>query len=150
MLERLGTWMILRHLLTESAGIFWLWAEILILYAVCTARRGLRSGDLSGVQHLVPLLSGRIRWILAMLLIASMALLARHAFFLQWLRTNARDAAASGQDVLLPGLARLDQQHILLWSAFVVMWVFLECAIVWQGWRVYCVMRAQLRPDPAA
>lgn len=150
MIEQLGTWMILRQLLTECAGLFWIWAEVLILYAVWMAQKTIRTRDISHMRRLRLLIAGPMRWVLVTLLLASIAVLSRHYFHINWLRQNARDSAISRSEELLPALARVEQQHILLWSGFVVLWVLLECAIVWQGWRVYRTMQKQLQAYPAA
>jgi hypothetical protein len=131
-----------RNLIIESAGLFWIFAELLILLAVIAGRRYLET---------VPL-PNRFAWTRALTLravafgVIFFALCAvtygRHLLWpplAELLRTRALDSNA----IYMLSRQRT-HQHLALWGAFVTGWVVLECLIVWHGWRGYRRLRELL------
>lgn len=109
------------HLLYESIGLFWLWAEVVILFAMREARHTL--------QHASPR-----PW--------KMRLLAWHGFFgvfaaaVLW-RYYFTFSGPPWDQAIAPWYIEQTKWHLAVWSGFVLGWVVLESAIVFEGARAY-------------
>lgn len=114
------------HLLYETAGVFWLWAEVVILFAMREARATLAGGHPS---HWL----GRFSlWMAACALLLT-PLLLRHFLPgpLALVESGAESHAIAG------AYTTQVLTHLAVWSIFVVAWVLLESAIVLEGMRAY-------------
>lgn len=135
-----------RQILIESAGLFWIGAELGILFAVWVGRRRLQTGP-----PFVPRLFAPEKRALAagaaVFALLSAAILARHWMLEQPHAYLLEGLALDGAQFEQRFLDRT-REHLAVWSAFVVAWVALECAIVWQGVRGFLLLRARLLRDP--
>ena len=114
------------HLLIEAAGVFWLLAEVAILFAVREARHTL-SGQ--------PARDWRPRLALWMSIAAvPLLLLLLHAWTLtriDWLDAPITPGSAARR------LTFHVHRHLIVWSLFIIGWVALETLIVAEGLRAY-------------
>lgn len=113
-------------LLVESAGLFWIAAELVILFLVIAGRRHIDT-EPAPVQFALTraekrrALAGSIGFALVSLVVLSRYFLAREV--------EAETAAAV--------LSSRVHIHIAVWASFVTVWVVLETVIVYHGWRGY-------------
>jgi hypothetical protein len=133
-------WAEFRHeTIVESFGIFWIAAEVAILFCMGVAARILEQRPLPKRPALTPRERRRAwTWAFAVCALAAFVY-ARHAFIAP-LPVAFGSIADAGVDVVqLARNAYLSRAHIhvALWCALVVAWVALEIAIVAQGIRVY-------------
>jgi len=114
------------HLLYECAGVFWLWAEVVILFAMREGRVTLAGGNPA------PWFRRFSLWMLVFTVLF-LPLLLRH------LLPGPLALAISGAEpaAIANAYTRLVLTHLAVWSAFVVGWVVLESAIVIEGVRAY-------------
>ena len=126
-----------RHLAIESAGVFWLAAEMAILVLVLWGREHLALRPTSTTLQLSP----RIRRCAYGLGIFAIALTALIIGRFLWAATPALSEAGARQRELL---------HILLWASFVTGWVVFEALIVYHGVRGYQLLRQLLGGAPPA
>jgi len=134
----------------EMAGLFWLAAELAILFAVLVARRHLAAEPLPTRLRLIPRERRRATywvWIMAAL---TMALLSRHLFLVPLPVLLATDAFAgpNAPATLSQALHLRNGIHHILWTAFVAGWVVLECTILYHGLHVYRRLRHLFAKDP--
>jgi len=111
-----------RHLAVESAGVFWIAAELFILALVCWGREHL--GKAPTRTRLT--FSAAVRWRFRAALGVTLVLVivvARRAFVVAEPNVEA--------------IVRDELAHLALWALFVTAWVVLEAAIVYQGYRGY-------------
>lgn len=125
-----------RHLAIESAGVFWLAAEMVILLLVLWGREHLARTPTSTTLHLTP----RIRDYALGLGLLALALTALVIGRFLWAATPALSVADACQREL---------HHILLWAAFVTGWVLYEILIVYHGVRGYQRLRRLLGGAPS-
>lgn len=124
----------------EFIGLFWIAAEVAILFFVLAARRHLEERPLPPAFALHPPERGRAwLWTAGFFLIA-MAVLCRHLL--------SACSAVQPQDALLVFIRRA-RTHLAVWSGFVAVWVGLEVVIVYHGWRGYRALEALLGRRPA-
>jgi hypothetical protein len=118
-----------QYLYYELAGIFWLWAEFMILCAMAFATGALEGKDISGRK----LIFGIGFSAFTALSPLSLSLMA-HEFY-----TGRIMEAVTSEDLrfLAHTYAGALRYHLLLWSSFVALWVILETMIVWMGVRAY-------------
>ncbi len=122
----------------EAAGIFWLAAETAILFFVIAARRhlalqaplalralGVRAAVFGGSVMLLPV-----------------CLVFRHILLTPLPRALAQGGVSAEAAYALA--SQRANEHLLVWSAFILGWVVLEVLIVYQGWRVLAALRARL------
>jgi hypothetical protein len=136
---------------TEAAGLFWIFAECLILIWVRAGRKTLaKSNRVEFNVDKYKLVVGTL-----IFLIISTAILSRHFMGRPYHEQLSIILSANGSDQLqnlqTAVNARLASQrtHFALWASFVTIWVLLESAIVYNGWRGYQNLRALLRnPSP--
>jgi hypothetical protein len=127
---------ILRTAGLESAGLFWIGAELAILFAMIAARRHVEARPLPPRLELGHGEKRRARaWCFAFLVLAAIVL-GRHA-------VHALTPIPQDVSPLLIGRARV---HLAVWSGFVTAWVVLEVAIVYQGLRGYLALKALIGP----
>lgn len=120
----------------ESAGLFWIGAELAILFAVMAARRHLGARPLPPRLQLQDADKRRARmWCYGFFLLAAVVL-CRHAVYA---------IAPVPEDVakVLVGRGRV---HLAVWSVFITAWVVLEVAIVYHGLRGYLALKRLVRP----
>ncbi len=139
-----------QHLLIESAGAFWLGAELVILFFVLAGRRHLESSPRLPDFQFTPAEKRRgLAWA-GLFVVVTTAVLGRglvvpsaHAM----LETASLQESTSSLD-LLPGMfVRRAHTHQAIWSLFVTGWVVFEVLIVWHGWMGYRRLRALLPPS---
>ncbi|HUW62391.1 MAG TPA: hypothetical protein VMZ06_15405 [Candidatus Bathyarchaeia archaeon] len=127
---------ILRTAGLESAGLFWIGAELAILFMMIAARRHIQARPLPPRLELQDNEKRRARaWCFAFLVLAAIVL-GRHV-------VNALAPLPQNATALLIGRVRV---HLAVWSGFITAWVALELAIVYQGLRGYLALKALLRP----
>ena len=122
-------------LIVETAGLFWIAAELAILVLVVAGRRHIGTEPLPERFALNANEKRRVLIVLVAFVAASCILLARH-FVPHAVDT---DHAAA----VLLGRAHV---HRAVWASFVTVWVLLETLIVYHGWRGYRRLR-RLLPD---
>jgi hypothetical protein len=127
---------ILRMAGLESAGLFWISAELAILFMMIAARRHVQTRPLPPRLEFQNGEKRRaVAWGLGFFLLAALVL-GRHVAYA--LETLPHDAAP-----VLIGRARV---HMAVWSGFVTAWVCLEVAIVYQGLRGYLALKSLMEP----
>ena len=129
-------------LLVEAAGLFWILAELVILYGVAIGRRHL---DTEPLPERVTL-TARERWLAVCgflgFALVCVAVFGRHLLLPPaYACVEIPDLPAAQLTELLR--SRTDV-HLALWAGFVTVWVLLESIIVYQGWRAYRSLRARL------
>jgi hypothetical protein len=133
-----------RHLWAESAGVFWIAAEVAILFFMGVAARILEVRPLPQAISLTRTEVRRAWRAGALILVLAAFVFGRH---LLWLPLPAafEAIALSGHDVLGQArnvvLARA-HTHAALWCTLITAWMVLEIAIVIQGVRVFGRLRA--------
>jgi hypothetical protein len=143
-----------RILIIESAGLFWIFAELWIIFAVRAGRRIL--GQDGGSRFAAPTLQLQLRlrqalpWVV-LFLVFSAVLMGRH-FMKVPLDHQLEQMASSGGNRDLQeavrGYASAERTHYAIWALFVTIWVVLEACIVYNGWQGYRRLRALLAaPD---
>jgi len=111
-----------QYLLIESAGLFWIGAEMAILFAMCEARRYFSALPAKANFTFASIQFKRVLfWILPLLGLCLWVACCQY----------------------FDGENRW-QLHILTWCSFVIIWVFLECLIVWQGCAIYARLSQKL------
>ena len=112
------------HFLYESVGVFWLAAEVLILFAIREGRKQVAGESPS------PWLPRLLLWMLAFAVPASLVLARQHVL-------PALPDAGEAPAIVAAYYTLMVQQHLAVWSLFVLGWVVLEAAIVVEGMRAY-------------
>lgn len=132
-------------MLVETAGLFWIAAELAILFLVLAGCRHLETTPLAPQFNLTSRERYRLAVGAAAFVLLSAGVMARYAFPAP---IAPEDAAAV--------LSNRVHVHIAIWAAFVTTWVLLEILIVFHGWRGYRRLRRLFfpaktaRPVPAA
>ncbi len=133
-----------REIVVETFGLFWIAAEIAILFCMGVAARVF--GERPTPQHLVLTPAERRQFWLWCALLATLALLVfgRHAYLAPLPIALERIANAGDNVVSLSRAAFLDRAelHAIVWCAFIAAWVIIEIAIVAQGVRAFGRLRA--------
>jgi len=144
-----------RVLLTETAGLFWILAEICILFAVRVGRRLLDAEGLSLESIQVRFEKTRAMVWGGLFLLFSAVLFGRHLFDSP-LHRQLVQVAAGGDGVdlgrALNAHVSLMRAHYAVWASFVTLWVILEAGIVYNGWRGYrrlAELLAARQPPPS-
>lgn len=133
-----------RDLMVETAGLFWIAAELAILYLVLLARFHVEHRPGQPVPRLTPKLRRRAWAWTAGFLLLCLAVGARFYLYpLPDMLEAALRAQASPDDIAAL-YARWAYGHALIWCAFITIWVILEIAIVYQGRHVYLGLRKAL------
>ncbi|MFP4502988.1 MAG: hypothetical protein ACLFTT_18495 [Candidatus Hydrogenedentota bacterium] len=135
--------MFFRQVLIESAGLFWIGAEVAILFGVLLARR-----HLAKHAHEPHLRFTAQDWWCGGLLLAGFLVLAgvvigRHGVLVQPHHLIAQGASPAPEALAACYEAR-HREHLVVWAGFVTLWVLLEAVIVYHGWRAYRVLRRVL------
>lgn len=131
---------VLRTAGLESAGLFWIGAELAILFMIIAARRHIQTRPLPPRLQLEDGEKRRVRaWLIALFFLAAIVL-GRHLVYA---------LAPVPQDVA-PLLSGRMRAHLAIWSGFVTAWVVLEIAIVYQGFRGYLALKALIGPAESA
>ena len=144
-----------RVLLTEAAGLFWILAEICILFAVRVGRRLLDAEGLSLESMQVRFEKARAMVWGGLFLLFSAVLFGRHLFDLPLHRQLAQLVAGGTEVDLREALnahVSVMRMHYAIWASFVTVWVILEACIVYNGWRGYrrlSELLAARRPSPS-
>ncbi len=125
----------MRMLFIELCGVFWIAAEMLILFFMIEARRHVG-------RHPVP--AGPVwdafatRRAILFCMVASIFLLAVLVRPFLWvpLHIQLQDGPVSVYSAATADFLAV-QRHLAVWAGFVTVWVILEMAIVYQGYRTY-------------
>jgi len=126
--------------LAESAGLFWIFAELAILFGVRMGRSRLEQSPL---PRRIALTRGERRRALVQLTLLGVAgafILGRH-----YIGPLAFPSVEDGEPAAVA--ARFIQcihVHQALWAVFTTGWVALECAIVWHGFLGYRMLRRRI------
>lgn len=127
------------HFAYEAVGVFWLSAELAVLFAVREARLSL-SGAVP--THWVARFA---KWMIAVAV--SMALVLLNTWYIN--RGIDLDVTLTAENLAALHVFRV-QRHLAVWSCFVLAWVLLESIIVVEGLRAYrhfaMLCRHHLRP----
>lgn len=125
----------------EAVGMFWLAAELAILFFIIAARRHILARPLPRTFAFNNAEKRRAAlWACCFAALAA-AVFARHVFH----------AAAPVPPDPVPLIAHRARVHMAVWCAFVTGWVALEIAIVYNGYRGYAALKTLLAPPaPAA
>jgi len=134
-----------QQVLVETAGLFWLLAELVILFAILLGRHHLDTSAANARVQWTPRFTRRaLVW---GILFAALVLLTygRHVFLppVHELLLSA-DASPSAES-LAALLRRRSQTHLVLWGLFITGWVLIEGLIVYHGWRGYRRLREVIR-----
>ena len=141
-----------RMLAIEGAGVFWILAEVAILYFVTVGGRMLRRRPLP--QRLTLVREDRVLAAILASLSATLFLLlcVRHA--IQSPLPTALEQASYADptrigEAAYVAFAEYARVHIMIWCSFIVLWVLLEVAIVVQGIRAFRALSGLLYgPSP--
>ena len=135
-----------RVLVIELCGVFWIAAELVILFFVIEARRHLGRSPVPAKPVWDRVASLRACIFIAFMVAALSAVIARPAI---WVPLSARLQRGS-LDVNAAALHDFHAllRHLTVWAAFVTVWVVLEGAIVYQGCRAYRVFRNRIPQVP--
>lgn len=123
-----------RHqLIAETAGLFWLLAETVILAYIVYARRRLESP----ANHTA---APGWRAIAATSIGLCLLVYGRHLIItpVYALDTTLADTAYQH------AVKHRYRVHMSIWATLVLAWVILEAAIVYHGWRCYRILRTRL------
>ncbi len=129
----------MRILFIELCGVFWIVAELVILFFVIEARRHLGRSPISAVPLWDRVSTRRALLFMLFALAALGAVVLRPLFWtpLSWrIQTGPLDVSAAA---MLDFHAVL--RHLTVWAAFVTVWVILEGAMVYQGYSAYRLFR---------
>ena len=132
-----------QELLLETAGVFWIVAEVAILFCMTTARRIFATRPVPPRVSLTPEERRRaLRWGAGSIVLI-IAVFGRH-LFLSPLPEALQGVLAEGANLRertqLLYMSRV-HLHVALWCTFITGWVALEIAIVAQGVRAYRALR---------
>lgn len=132
------------HLIVESAGLFWLGAELAILYAMLIARRHVTSRpapkelSLSSAER-----TRAVMWIAAFGVLCVIVLL-RHQLLPSAQALILQSGSRYAAEEVIRVFTQRNREHLAVWASFVTGWVALEMAIVYQGCRVFQTIRTRL------
>lgn len=134
-----------RMLLIEGAGLFWILAELAILFVCVCARQRLASRPPFLDFALRPAEIRRATQWLALFVLGAVAVMGRH-----WIWPPVYTVLSEPDDSV-PPLAAIREMwlartyaHSATWSLFVLLWVTLEIAIVIEGRRAYVLLRDRI------
>ena len=133
-------------LIIELCGVFWIAAELVILFFVMEARRHLGRSPIPAKPVWDGIATRRAAIFLLLMTAALLAAVVRPALWvplsalLQQGPLDVRTTAMHDFHAVL--------RHLVLWAFFVTMWVVLEGAIVCQGYRAYRVLRSRILDGP--
>ncbi|HPO16472.1 MAG TPA: hypothetical protein PLI09_23750 [Candidatus Hydrogenedentes bacterium] len=134
----------LRWMMIEYMGVFWLVAEVIILFLAVTGRGFLvHLHSVSPSDWKPPIMKISFAGLLFFLIVLSMTY-ARH-----WFLTPVHTIRISSEsDIALIKLIFRQRyhEHMIVWAVFVTGWVLLEAMIVFQGWRGYVLLRKMIHP----
>lgn len=134
-----------RHMVIETAGLFWIAVEMMILYAVLVARRFLG-------QHPLPTGLALTRyerrrawvWSLSFAGIATL-LYARHTVLAPLSQVLEESGPHAVLSTVKAAYIRRVYEHLAVWSVFITLWVAFEMLIVYHGWRAFRLLRSRLQ-----
>ncbi len=139
-----------REILIESAGLFWILAELLILFFVIAGRDHLENRPASPTFHWSPRLTCRVAMMTVFFLALCAAVYGRDWI---WPPVHAQvvEAAEGTVDIhqVQAAFTASCRRHLTIWAIFVAVWVILEILIVYHGWRGYRKLRTLLRHTPS-
>jgi hypothetical protein len=136
-----------RMIFVECAGMFWIFAELAILFSVLIGRRYLETEPLCQSIVLTPRERRRAVLWAAGFLIAAVLVLSRHAVrdsLPAYLSYHLYAGAEPSLDLVKLLYVRDAHAHLATWAVFVTLWVLLEAAIVYHGWRGFCRLKMML------
>lgn len=127
------------ELLMEVAGVFWIAAEIAILFGMTIATRILATRPLlPGISLTSAERRQALLWA-AGLGVLVVTVFGRHAFIdpLPSAFTAIAETGINVREKIARAYAIRTHSHVAIWCLFIAAWVGLECAIVAQGIRAY-------------
>ena len=130
-----------QQVLIETAGLFWLLAELVILFAIVLGRQHLSNSPRELKVQWTPQITKRaIIWgsLFAALILITYG---RHTFLLPVYELLQSQDSSHTLETLTATLRHRNQTHLVLWSFFITAWVFLETLIVYHGWCGYRSLR---------
>ncbi|MBI4558316.1 MAG: hypothetical protein HY706_12110 [Candidatus Hydrogenedentes bacterium] len=130
-------------LLVEAAGVFWLAAELTILFLILVARRYTLSLPLPERLTLTQHEKRRAHiWCTAILAFTGL-LVARYPLLGLW-ADPAGSLMQAGLPASRPQTTVIFQSHLLVWVVLITSWLALEILIVYNGWLVFRRIRDML------
>lgn len=141
------------EMLIETAGLFWIFAELCILLGVLAGRDHLER--ISPAGHFV-WRSRLTAWAIGFGLFFVLLLFAVYGRHFYWkpvavlLEQGYETARVLEADVVVRAFRAARFRHQGLWAIFVTIWVLLEVMIVYHGWRGFRLLRVQLRAEEAS
>lgn len=136
-----------RQTLIECAGLFWIFAELVILLGVIAGRGHLESAPRAERFHWTPALTRKAVFYAVGFGLLVCCTLGRHVFLepvYHYLEGQARAGQLPDAAFMKALWLRRTHQHLVLWAAFVTGWVALETLILYHGWRGYCQLKTLL------
>lgn len=135
------------EVLIETAGLFWIFAELCILLGVLAGRDHLERRSSTGHFVWSPRLTA---WAIGLGLFFIVLLLAAYGRHFYWkpvqvfLQQAYESARVLEPDDAVRAFRAARFRHQGLWAVFVTIWVLLEMIIVYHGWRGYRLLRVRL------
>ncbi|MDP7638487.1 MAG: hypothetical protein QGG73_02055 [Candidatus Hydrogenedentes bacterium] len=132
--------------LIEAAGVFWIGAEVVILFAVTAALRHFSSTPLPPAFALTPAEKRRAFWWAGGVALLCAATFGRHLVLMPiHTALAAIEPPLNGKvDAIYFSRAHI---HLTVWCSFIAAWVVLEAAIVFQGVRAFARLRRLVRHE---
>ena len=130
----------------EAAGVFWIGAEVVILFVVTAALRHFNATPLPAIFALTSAEKRRAFWWAGGVALLCAATFGRH-LFLTPIHTAlaAIESPWDGEvEALYFSRAHI---HLTIWCLFISAWVALEVAIVFQGVRAFARLRRLVRHE---
>ena len=133
-----------QEFLIEAAGIFWIGAEVVILFAVTAALRHFNETPLASGFRFTASEKSRAAWWCGGLVLLSLATFGRH-LFIEPIHTALAVIESPGAGEVEALYFNRAHIHLAIWFLFNVAWVVLEAAIVFQGVRAFARLRRIIR-----
>jgi hypothetical protein len=133
-----------RESFIEAAGVFWIGAEVLILFVVTAALRHFEARPLSPTFALTAREKRRAFWWSGGLVVLCVGAFGRHVVVPPLHTALAALASPSAGEVEALYFSRA-HIHLAVWCLFILSWVALEAVIVLQGLRVLSRIRGLVR-----
>jgi hypothetical protein len=136
------------QMLIETAGLFWIFAELCILLGVLAGRDHLERNSTTGQFVWTPRLT---TWALGFGIFFAALLLAAYGRHFYWkpvhvlLQQTYATVRFLEPDDAVRAFRAARFRHQGLWAFFVTIWVLLEVMIVYHGWRGYRLLRVRLK-----
>ena len=130
----------------ETVGVFWIGAEVVILFAVTAALRHFNATPLPAIFTLTSAEKRRAFWWAGGVVLLCAATFGRH-FFLTPIHTALAAIESPGDGEVEALYFSRAHIHLAIWCLFISAWVVLEAAIVFQGVRAFARLRRLVRHE---